>query len=99
MPAKGIQSSRTVAGWTPDPRSQWAAACYQTLPDFASPYLRLRLKKLKIGDDAMGDLLNFSLDSKSKRFSVSHNFALEVIHINMRFLHIEAHRADQYRNR
>jgi phosphatidylglycerol lysyltransferase len=47
--------------------SGWAAAFYQTLPDFVPLYLRLRLKKLKIGDDAMVDLLDFSLDGKSKR--------------------------------
>jgi hypothetical protein len=34
------------------------------------------------------------------RFSVSNNFTLEVVHINMKFLHIEGGcRADEYRNR
>ncbi len=47
--------------------SGWAAAFYQTLPDFVPLYLRLGMKKLKIGDDAMVDLLDFSLDGKSKR--------------------------------
>ena len=45
----------------------WAVAFYQTLPDFVPVYLRLRLKKLKIGDDAMVDLLEFSLQGKGKR--------------------------------
>jgi phosphatidylglycerol lysyltransferase len=45
----------------------WAAAFYQTLPDFLPVYRRLRLKTLKIGDDAMVDLPDFSLQGKSKR--------------------------------
>src|SRR5215469_9944300 len=47
--------------------SGWRAAFYQTLPDFVPMYRRLRLKKLKIGDDAMVDLQEFSLEGKSKR--------------------------------
>ena len=45
----------------------WKAAFYQTLPDFLPLYRRLELKKLKIGDDAMVDLSDFSLEGKSKR--------------------------------
>jgi phosphatidylglycerol lysyltransferase len=45
----------------------WTAAFYQTLPDFLPVYGRLRLKRLKIGDDAMVDLPDFSLQGKSKR--------------------------------
>jgi phosphatidylglycerol lysyltransferase len=45
----------------------WGVAFYQTLPDFVPVYRRLRLKKLKIGDDAMVDLPEFSLEGKSKR--------------------------------
>jgi phosphatidylglycerol lysyltransferase len=45
----------------------WAVAFYQTLPDFVPLYRHLRLKKLKIGDDAMVDLPEFSLQGKSKR--------------------------------
>jgi phosphatidylglycerol lysyltransferase len=45
----------------------WRAAFYQTLPDFLPTYRRLRLKKLKIGDEAMVDLQEFSLEGKSKR--------------------------------
>ena len=44
----------------------WAAAFYQTLPDFLPVYRRLGLKKLKIGDDAMVDLPDFSLQGKVK---------------------------------
>jgi phosphatidylglycerol lysyltransferase len=45
----------------------WAVAFYQTLPDFLPEYRRLGLKRLKIGDDAMVDLPDFSLQGKSKR--------------------------------
>jgi len=45
----------------------WAVAFYQTLPDFLPMYLRLGMRKLKIGDDAMVDLREFSLQGKSKR--------------------------------
>jgi phosphatidylglycerol lysyltransferase len=45
----------------------WAVAFYQTLPDFVPLYRGLRLRKLKIGDDAMVDLRRFSLQGKSKR--------------------------------
>jgi phosphatidylglycerol lysyltransferase len=45
----------------------WAVAFYQTLPNFVPLYRGLRLRKLKIGDDAMVDLRRFSLQGKSKR--------------------------------
>jgi phosphatidylglycerol lysyltransferase len=45
----------------------WSAVFYQTLSDFVPVYRRLGLKKLKIGDDAMVDLLDFSLQGKGKR--------------------------------
>jgi phosphatidylglycerol lysyltransferase len=45
----------------------WAVGFHQTLPDFLPLYRRLRLKKLKIGDDAMVDLRTFSLSGKSMR--------------------------------
>ena len=45
----------------------WRAAFYQTLPDFLPTYRRLGLRKLKIGDEAMVDLQEFSLEGKSKR--------------------------------
>jgi phosphatidylglycerol lysyltransferase len=48
-------------------KNGWAVAFYQTLPDFLPVYRRLRLKRLKIGDDAMVDLPHFSLQGKSKR--------------------------------
>jgi phosphatidylglycerol lysyltransferase len=45
----------------------WTVAFYQTLPNFLPVYGRLGLKRLKIGDDAMVDLSDFSLEGKSKR--------------------------------
>jgi len=45
----------------------WGIALYQTLPDFLPMYRRLHLKKLKIGDEAIVDLEEFSLEGKSKR--------------------------------
>jgi phosphatidylglycerol lysyltransferase len=48
-------------------KNGWAVAFYQTLPDFLPVYGGLRLKRLKIGDDAMVELPHFSLQGKSKR--------------------------------
>jgi len=48
-------------------RSGWSVAFYQTLPDFVPLYRNLRLKKVKIGEDALVDLVDFSLEGKSKR--------------------------------
>jgi phosphatidylglycerol lysyltransferase len=45
----------------------WAVAFYQILPDFLPMYRRLGMKTLKIGDDAIVDLPEFSLQGKSKR--------------------------------
>jgi phosphatidylglycerol lysyltransferase len=45
----------------------WGVALHQTLPDFLSVYRRARLKKLKIGDDAIVDLSSFSLEGKGKK--------------------------------
>ncbi len=61
----------------------WRLAFYQTLPDFLPMYRRLRLKKLKIGDDAMVDLQEFSLEGKSKRDvrSKLHHFEDMGIHV------------------
>jgi phosphatidylglycerol lysyltransferase len=62
----------------------WAVAFYQTLPDFLPIYLRLGMKKLKIGDDAMVDLSDFSLQGKSKRELRSKVRQLEAIGIHTR---------------
>ena len=45
----------------------WGVAFYQTMPDFLGVYRRLGLKKLKIGDDAIVDLTQFTLDGKSAK--------------------------------
>jgi phosphatidylglycerol lysyltransferase len=62
----------------------WAAAFYQTLPDFVPIYRSLRLKKLKIGDAAMVDLSDFSLQGKSKRELRSKVRQLEAMGIHTR---------------
>jgi phosphatidylglycerol lysyltransferase len=45
----------------------WGAAVYRARPDFLPVYSHLNLKKLKIGDDAIVALSEFSLEGKSKR--------------------------------
>ena len=45
----------------------WIIALHQTLPDFLPFYRDLRLKKLKIGDNAFVDVSSFTLDGKSRR--------------------------------
>ncbi len=47
--------------------NEWAVGFHQTLPDFLNIYRDLRLKKLKIGDDAVVDVQNYSLEGKSKK--------------------------------
>jgi phosphatidylglycerol lysyltransferase len=42
----------------------WMCGFHQTLPDFLPMYRRLGFHKLKIGDDAIVDLAEFSLDGK-----------------------------------
>lgn len=45
----------------------WSVAFYKTCSDFLPIYRRLRLRKLKIGDDAIIDVSEFSLSGRSKR--------------------------------
>src|SRR5215469_1288980 len=61
----------------------WRFAFYQTLPDFLPLYRRLGLKRLKIGDEAMVDLQEFSLEGKAKRDvrSKLHHFDDVGIHV------------------
>lgn len=47
--------------------NDWGLAFYQTLPDFLPTYQRLGFRKLKIGDDAIVDLAEFSLEGKSRK--------------------------------
>jgi len=50
-------------------QNDWRAAFHQTLPDFLPVYRKLGLRKLKIGDDAVVDLPNFTLEGKhAKKF-------------------------------
>ncbi len=44
--------------------NDWRLAFYQVLPDFLPLYRAAGLKKMKVGDDAIVDLLAFNLDGK-----------------------------------
>lgn len=48
-------------------KKRWAVAFYRTLPDFLPTYQRLQFRKLKIGDDAIVELSQFSLQGRTKR--------------------------------
>ncbi|HKR86415.1 MAG TPA: phosphatidylglycerol lysyltransferase domain-containing protein [Terriglobales bacterium] len=48
-------------------KKRWGVAFYRTSADFLPVYRRLGLQKLKIGDDALVDLGQFSLNGRSKR--------------------------------
>jgi phosphatidylglycerol lysyltransferase len=45
----------------------WSVGLHQTLPDLLPIYQQVHLKKLKIGDDAVVDVRNFTLEGKSKK--------------------------------
>ncbi len=47
--------------------NDWRLAFYQTLPNFLPIYSRLGFKKLKIGDDAIVDLTQFTLEGKAMK--------------------------------
>ncbi len=47
--------------------NDWRVAFHQTLPDFLPIYQKLGFRKLKIGDDAIVDLPNFTLDGKEAK--------------------------------
>jgi phosphatidylglycerol lysyltransferase len=47
--------------------NSWAIAFHQTLPDFLPVYRKLGFKKLKIGDEAIVDLNEFSLEGKKMK--------------------------------
>jgi phosphatidylglycerol lysyltransferase len=47
--------------------NDWGHGFYQVLPDFLPMYARLGYRKLKIGDDAIVDLTQFTLEGKDKK--------------------------------
>lgn len=47
--------------------NDWRVAFYQTLPDLLSLYRRLGFRRLKIGDDAIVDLAQFTLKGRSMK--------------------------------
>jgi len=61
--------------------NDWGFGFHQTLPDFLDVYNRLGLKKLKIGDDAIVDLMQFTTDGKEMRKMRGNNNKLEKLGI------------------
>ena len=45
----------------------WSLGFHQTLPDFLPVYKKLGFKRLKIGDDAVVDLVRFDLEGREKK--------------------------------
>ena len=65
-PEEEIES--TIRGFTEYcTNNDWRVAFHQTLPDFLPVYKKLGFRKLKIGDDAIVDLTNFTLDGKEAK--------------------------------
>ena len=65
-PEEEIES--TIQGFTEYcTNNDWRVAFHQTLPDFLPVYKKLGFRKLKIGDDAIVDLTNFTLDGKDAK--------------------------------
>ena len=63
----------------------WGVAFHQTLPDLLPIYRESGFKKLKIGDDAIVDLTNFTLDGKGFKKLRSRNNQLEKSGVRARF--------------
>jgi phosphatidylglycerol lysyltransferase len=47
--------------------NDWGVGFHQTLPDFLPIYERLGFRKLKIGEDAIVDLINFNLSGRDRK--------------------------------
>lgn len=65
--------------------SDWGIGFHQTLPDFLPIYKKLGFRKLKIGDDAIVDLTQFSLEGKAKKDLRSKLNLLEKQGVHIRF--------------
>src|SRR5215475_13010365 len=63
----------------------WGVAFHQTLPDLLPVYRKSGFKRLKIGDDAIVDLTNFTLDGKGFKKLRSRNNQLEKSGVRARF--------------
>ncbi len=48
-------------------RNDWGFAFHQAMPDFLPVYESLGLRKLKVGDDAIVDLVGFTLEGKTRK--------------------------------
>ena len=57
--------------------NDWGFGFHQTSPDFLSIYSRLGLKKLKIGDDAIVDLTQFTTERNEMKKMRGNNNKLE----------------------
>jgi phosphatidylglycerol lysyltransferase len=65
----------------------WKLAFHQTLPDFLPLYRELKFKKLKIGDEAVVDLSEFSL--QGKRMKHLRHYVNQMESLGMRVEHHE----------
>ena len=63
----------------------WGVAFHQTLPDLLPAYQQSGFKKLKLGDDAIVDLTNFTIEGKSFKKLRSRNNQLEKSGVRVRF--------------
>jgi phosphatidylglycerol lysyltransferase len=68
-------------------QNDWRTAFHQTLPDFLPVYQKLGFRKLKIGDDAIVDLQQFSLEGKQAKKLRHYTNQLEKS--GVRFVHYE----------
>lgn len=66
--------------------NDWGVGFHQVLPDFLPIYRRLGFRKLKIGDDAVVDLTQFSLDGRGMK-----KFRHKINHIERSGVHIRCY--------
>ncbi|MBI4454375.1 MAG: bifunctional lysylphosphatidylglycerol flippase/synthetase MprF [Acidobacteria bacterium] len=74
-------------------QNDWGLGFHQVLPDFLPIYRRFGFRKLKIGDDAVVDLMRFNLDGKSMK-RIRHNINL-LDKSGFRILHFEPPISDE----
>ncbi|HKR12355.1 MAG TPA: phosphatidylglycerol lysyltransferase domain-containing protein [Pyrinomonadaceae bacterium] len=63
-----VHLAETVEGFSEFCRANdWGVAFYQTPPTYLATYHKLGFKRLKIGDEAIVDLMRFTLEGKPRR--------------------------------
>ena len=72
--------------------NDWGICFHQTLPDFLPVYERLGFKKIKVGDDAIVDLMQFTLEGKEKK-EFRHTIR-KIEETGIQFIHLEPPIAD-----